>query len=195
MSDQILIRIGKRIRETRNQRNIKLHELAEQAQISKGLLSRVENGRTIPSLPVLLGVVKALNLNLDVFFEGIEVPDQQPFVHRKKSEYTPFDKEEAFGFLYHFILNGSVANVAMEAVVLELQPNSKREKVTTDGYEFKYVIKGEVEYHLGNDVVVMQEGDSLFFNGKIPHVPVNRSDKPVSMLVIYLLLPVNGGNG
>jgi uncharacterized RmlC-like cupin family protein len=37
----------------------------------------------------------------------------------------------------------------------------------------------------------MQQGDSIFFNGKIPHVPVNTSQKPVSMLVIYLLLPGN----
>ncbi len=192
MSNQIFIRIGKKIREIRNQRNIKLHELAEESQISKGLLSRIENGRTIPSLPVLISIISTLKINLDVFFEGLEFPEQKNFIYRQKTDYTPFEKEEGIGFLYHFILNGTISNVALEAVILDLQPGSQRESVTTDGYEFKYVLKGEVEYHLGHETVRMKEGDSLFFNGKIPHVPVNRTDKPASILVIYLLLPLNG---
>lgn len=189
MSNQIFARIGKKIRENRVQRQTKLHELAETAGISKGLLSKIENGRTIPSLPVLLAVVRALKMDLDVFFEGIEMSEEKPYIHRKKSEYVPFEKEEALGFLYHSILAGSVGPVAMEAVILEVQPGSRREAVSTDGYEFKYVIKGEVEYHLGDEVVAMREGDSLFFNAKIPHLPVNRSSQPVVMLVVYLLLP------
>lgn len=189
MSHQIFARIGKKIRETRIQQQTKLHELAETASISKGLLSKIENGRTIPSLPVLLAVVRALKMDLNVFFDGIELPEEKPYIHRKKSEYVPFEKEEALGFLYQSILSGSVGPVALEAVILELQPGSKREPVSTDGYEFKYVIKGEVEYRLGNETVLMREGDSLFFNAKMPHVPVNRSDQPVLMLVIYLLLP------
>jgi len=189
MSNQIFARIGKKIRETRTRRQVKLHELAEAAGISKGLLSKVENGRTIPSLPVLLALVRALEMDLNVFFDGIDLPDKKPYIHRKKSEYTPFEKEEAFGFLYQSILGGSVGSVTLEAVILELQPGSNREPVVTDGYEFKYMIKGEVEYHLGGEVVQMHEGDSLFFDARIPHVPVNRSDKPVTMLVVYLLLP------
>ena len=189
MNNQIFARIGKKIRESRIRQQTKLHELAETAGISKSLLSKIENGRTIPSLPVLLAVVRALKMDLDVFFNGIGMPEEQPYIHRKKSEYVPFEKEEAMGFLYQSILDGGVGPVTLEAVILELQPGSKREPVSTDGYEFKYVIKGEVEYHLGDQVVLMQEGDSLFFNAKMPHVPVNCSNQPVMMLVIYLLLP------
>ncbi len=191
MNKPIFARIGKKIRDLRTHNNTKLQELAEKAQISKGLLSRIENGRTIPSLPVLLSIVGALQINLEVFFEGLDVPDQQAFIHRRKAEYAPFEKEEGLGFLYHFILNSTVDNLALEAVILDLQPGSQREPVTTDGYEFKYLLKGEVEYHLGEQIVHMREGDSLFFNGKVPHVPINRADKPASMLVLYLLLPAN----
>ncbi|MDJ1484363.1 XRE family transcriptional regulator [Cytophagaceae bacterium YF14B1] len=194
MNSQIFVRIGKKIREIRNQQQIKLHELAEESQISKGLLSRIENGRTIPSLPVLLSIVRSLKINLDVFFEGLDLHEQQKYILRRKSEYTPFEKEEGFGFLYHSILTSSIPSATIEAVILDLQPGSQRDQVITDGYEFKYLLKGEIEYHLGDEVVVMQEGDSLFFNGKIPHVPVNRTTLPASILVIYLLLPA-GTNG
>ena len=83
MSHQIFARIGKKIRETRIQQQTKLHELAETASISKGLLSKIENGRTIPSLPVLLAVVRALKMDLNVFFDGIELPEEKPYIHRK----------------------------------------------------------------------------------------------------------------
>jgi transcriptional regulator with XRE-family HTH domain len=189
MNDDILIKIGKKIRETRQKQLIKLHELAEEAQISKGLLSKIETGRTIPSLPVLISIIQTLKVDISAFFEGIEVQGTTPYIYKKSSSYTPFEKEEAFGFLYQFILSHNIASLAFEAVILELKPNSKRQKVITDGFEFKYVLNGQVEYHLGDDVVTLQTGDSLFFNGKIPHVPVNTTSLPATMLVIYLLLP------
>lgn len=191
MSKQIFIRIGQKIREIRTQRNIRLHELAEESQISKGLLSRVENGRATPSLPVLLSIVGALKVKLDVFFEGMELLEEKSYIHRKKTEYTSFQKEEGIGFLYHFVLNSTLPNMNLEAVILDLQPGSQREHVTTDGFEFKYLLKGTIDYHLGNEVISLEEGDSLFFNGKIPHVPVNRSDQPASLLVLYLLVAPN----
>jgi transcriptional regulator with XRE-family HTH domain len=189
MNGQILIRIGKKIREIRQQKQIKLHELAEDAQISKGLLSKIENGRTIPSLPVLLSIIEMLKVEMSEFFEGIELDGGGNYIHKKKAEYITLEKEEAVGFLYKLILSQNILNMAFEALILDLEPGSKREKVVTDGYEFKYVLKGEVTYHLGEEIVELQQGDSIFFNGKIPHVPVNNSQQPVSMLVIYLLLP------
>ena len=189
MNDDILIKIGKKIREIRQKQQIKLHELAEEAQISKGLLSKIENGRTIPFLPVLISVIQTLKVDMDVFFEGIHIHQPAAYIHKKYSDYTPFEKEESKGFLYHFILSQNIQNLAFEAVILELQPNSRREKVVTDGFEFKFILKGEVEYHLGDEIVLLKKGDSLFFNGKTPHVPVNKTSEVASMLVVYLLLP------
>ncbi len=187
MGGQLIVRIGRKIRETRMRQQMKLQEVAGSAGISKGLLSRIENGRAVPSLPVLLSLIRALKVPVDAFFEGIDVAPPAPYVHRKAFEYAPFGKEAAAGFLHEHILNQNVLNVALEASILTLQPGSQREPVTTDGSEFKYVLKGEVEYHLGNDTVLLQTGDSLFFNGQIPHVPVNRTTEPASLLGIYLL--------
>ncbi len=196
MGYPLIGRIGQRIRETRRRQGLKLHEVAEVAQVSKGLLSRIENGRTVPSLPVLIAIIQALKVELSAFFEGLDLSAQSAFIHRKAAEYEPFEKEQALGFLYHHILSRNVLNLSLEAVMLDLAPGSQREKITTDGYEFKYVLKGEVTYQLGEETIVLGAGDSLFFNGKIPHVPINQASEPASMLVIYLLIPPTGnGNG
>jgi quercetin dioxygenase-like cupin family protein len=49
------------------------------------------------------------------------------------------------------------------------------------------MLKGEVCYQLGEREILFKEGESLFFNGKIPHVPVNKGKEIALMLVIYLL--------
>ncbi len=187
MNGQLIVRIGRKIRETRLRQQLKLQEIADTAEISKGLLSRIENGRTVPSLPVLLSIIRALQVPMDTFFEGIDQMSPAPYVHRRAVEYTPFGKEEAVGFLYEHILNHNVFNLDLEATILTLQPGSQYEPIVTEGFKFKYILKGEVEYRLGEDTVLLQAGDSLFFNGRIPHLPTNRTKQPASMLAICLL--------
>jgi transcriptional regulator with XRE-family HTH domain len=187
MSDQILINIGKKIRSVRQKQNLKVHELSTKSNISKGLLSKIENGRTVPSLPVLVSIIQALKMNLSSFFEGVNSDNHQDFIHIKKEDYQPFEKEEAKGFSYQFVYSKNLINSSFQVVLLELQPESERDSVTTDGYEFKYMLKGEVNYRLGEKEILFKEGESLFFNGRIPHVPTNRGKEKALMLVIYLL--------
>jgi transcriptional regulator with XRE-family HTH domain len=189
MNDQIIAGIGKKVRSIRQQQNLKLHEVSSEANISKSLLSKIENGRSVPSLPVLLSIIKALNIEFSTFFEGIDAESKESYIHKKHDEYVQTEKESAIGFIYQHILSKHASNVIVEAVILDLQPGSRRGKVTTDGFEFKFVLKGEVEYHLGDDVVKLETGDSLFFDGRVPHVPVNNSDEVCSMLVVYMLTP------
>ena len=189
MNHSVLLSIGKKIREIRISKKIKLVDVAKQAEISKGLLSQVENGRTIPSLPVLLQIIKVLGIDYSVFFEGIDTPSSSPYILKRKENYTHFEKEDAIGFNYFSVLSESISNVAIQVNILELEPNAKREKVITDGYTYLYIIQGQIEYFLDEEMMELHEGDSLFFNGQIPHVPRNNTDSLAKILVLYMLSP------
>ena len=189
MNHSALLSIGKKVREIRTGKKIKLIEVAEKAGISKGLLSQVENGRTIPSLPVLLQIIKVLGVDYSVFFEGIDDPTNSPYILKKKEDYTPFEKEDAIGFNYFSVFSQSVNNMAIQVNILELTPRAKREKVVTNGYTYLYILEGEIEYLLDEQSMELCEGDSLFFNGQIPHVPKNNSNSNAKILVIYMLSP------
>ena len=71
MEEDILIQISNRIKERRREKNITVQELAQRANVSKGLISQIENSRTIPSLMVLIEIVKALEIDLNDFFKSI----------------------------------------------------------------------------------------------------------------------------
>lgn len=184
--DDFLIGIGKRIKEIRKKQNITISNLASNAGVSNGLISRIENGRTIPSLPVFLELISALDIDASTFFEGIEKRTGAKYIHVKKEEQQLLEKEvEAKGFTYFQIFGKSMHAVGFEAVMLTVSPNSKREKVITDAWEFKYIIKGTCTYLIDTSEVIVSEGDSLYFNGRLPHVPVNTSDEDCIMLVLY----------
>lgn len=187
MESSLYLRIGKKIREIRLEKKATLLEVATKAGVSKSLLSKIENGRTVPSLPVLLQIIKALKTDLTYFFEGISDDNSYAYIHKKAEDYVAEQKEDSKGFSYYSILSENIQNIAFQTSVLKLDPGAQREKVVTDGFTFLYLVDGEIDYILDKDVISFKRGDSLFFDGKIPHVPQNVSDKTATLLVVYLL--------
>ncbi|MFB9841306.1 helix-turn-helix domain-containing protein [Mucilaginibacter ginsenosidivorans] len=186
MEDDILIQISNRIKERRRDKNITVQELASLANVSKGLISQIENSRTIPSLMVLIDIIKALEIDLNEFFKDIRTPGQQsPILVMRKDEYEYFEKEHTTGFSYRRILTKFVDHSTIDVVLLELEPNATRPLVETDAYEYKYILSGDIEYRFNDEKIKLQQGDSMLFDGRIPHTPVNVGDGPASMLVVY----------
>ena len=186
MEDDVLIQISNRIKERRREQNITVQELANQANVSKGLISQIENSRTIPSLIVLIDIIKALNIDLNEFFKDVRTKsDVSPILVKRKEEYDHFEKEHANGFHYKRIFTRFIDHSTVDIVILELEPNSTRPLVETDAFEYKYIISGQIEYQINGDKILLGPGDSLLFDGRIPHTPVNMGKDTASMLVVY----------
>lgn len=194
MSDYLLTGIGKRIKSLRQQRGTKLTDLADSAGVSKGLLSKIENGRTVPSLPVLLSIIRALEMLPEDFFQNLRYEAPRRYIHKSAQDLLHIQKEEeAIGFNYQLILEQAFEKLTIEAVLLEILPNARREKVSVDAYEFKYVLEGEINYQIDEEFILLKKGDTLLYDGRIPHVPHNDTDQPAKMLVLYLYNDTENG--
>lgn len=180
-------RLAKKLRSIRVKKNLTLQVLSEKAKVSKGLLSKIENSRTVPSLPVFLNIVHSLDVPLQEFFEGVELPFGKDYVLIRANEQSVMQKEEREGFNYRFILSQSISTSALEVALLSVQPGAKSRATTTDGFELKYVLSGTCDYFIGEEKITLHEGDALYFDASKPHMPVNRSFAPAIMLVVYLL--------
>jgi transcriptional regulator with XRE-family HTH domain len=190
MQEDILIKISNKIKEIRKDKNITVQQLADEAQVSKGLISQIENNRTVPSLPVLMNIVHSLKMDLTEFFKDISpsANHQKVFIIRAK-DYTPFEKESAKGFIYKRILTKNVQGGPADFILLQLKKGARRSQlVHTDAYEYKYVIKGRVEYLIEDKKYILEEGDSLFFDGRLGHKPSNIGSTDALMLVIYYFI-------
>lgn len=186
MEEDILIQISNRIKERRREKNITVQELAVRANVSKGLISQIENSRTIPSLIVLIDIIKALEIDLNEFFKDMRSKTHHPPVLvKRKHEYDHFEKEHADGFHYQRIFTQSISQSTVDIVILELEPDASRPLVETEAFEYKYILSGQIAYQFNDDTITLNQGDSMLFDGRIPHTPKNMGDTKASMLVIY----------
>jgi transcriptional regulator with XRE-family HTH domain len=194
MQDEILIQISNKIKDVRKEKNITIQDLANKAQVSKGLISQIENNRTIPSLPVLMKIIDALNLDLTDFFK--DMSSRKKAANRielkKPKEYKPFEKEYAKGFLYRRMFTRTIHGRPVDFVLLELKNGARRTRnVKTESLEYNYMIKGKLEYEIEDQKFIFQEGESLFFDSRMPHKLSNIGGVDATMLVVYFFLPEN----
>ncbi|MGE8293143.1 MAG: helix-turn-helix domain-containing protein [Sphingobacterium sp.] len=186
MEDNTIFKISYKIKEIRKEKGITIQEVADKAGVSKGLISQIENNRTIPSLLVLINIINALDVDLNEFFKDFNSDlDAGPVVVRRKDSYTAFEKEHAVGFNYKRIYTSAMDSSTMDIVLLELLPDAQRPMVETEAYEYKYIISGQVEYVFQDQTIRLEEGDSIFFNGRLSHTPRNVGKEKALMLIVY----------
>jgi transcriptional regulator with XRE-family HTH domain len=190
MQEDIILKISVRLKEVRKEKNITIQELADKAGVSKGLISQIENNRTIPSLPVLMNLVQSLNLDLTEFFKDLSAQNQhEKVLVMRKADHTSLKKETAKGFNYQRILARNIDAGPVDFVLLELKKGARRNKiVVSDAFEFKYLIKGEIDYLIDGKNYSLKEGDSIFFDGRLGHNLSNIGDSEAIMLVVYYFI-------
>jgi transcriptional regulator with XRE-family HTH domain len=186
MENEILVQISQKIKSIRKDKNLTIQEIAERAGVTKGLISQIENSRTLPSLLVLMQIIKALEVDLNFFFNDLSLDGREaPILVLRKEEYSKFEKEPASGYQYERIFTRKIKSGAVDFVLLEIKPGSVRNFVTTDAFEFKYILQGTVKYIFRDQTVELFEGDSMLFDGRLEHNPVNEGKETVRMLVVY----------
>ena len=186
MEEDIIIQISNHIKDKRREKNITVQELAARANVSKGLISQIENSRTVPSLMVLIDIIKALEIDLNIFFKDIHTKSSQPLILvKKKAEYEHFEKEHAVGFHYQRVFTQFITQSTVDIVILELEADANRPMVETEAFEYKFVISGDIAYHFDDQVINLSKGDSMLFDGRLAHTPKNLGTENATILVIY----------
>ncbi len=186
MYDQ-LSRLGARIKAIRKQENRTLQELAAATGLTAGLLSKIENFRTVPSLPVLLSIAEALGVEPGRLFDELSASPRRQWLLIRPGDQRTVEREESSGFEYRLILETAREFSNLQVMLVTIHPGAKREAVAGEGDEMLYVVSGALRYRVGEEEVELAAGDTLFFNGTVPHLPLNPYREPAVLLVHYFL--------
>lgn len=188
--DKALFSIVAKIKFLRKEKGLTVQHLAEKTGYTKAFISKVENKRVMPSLPALLTIINVLGESLEDFFSDIllyEHLSEKKYLYLPRSEYTEIVREDSEGYHYQLIHSCSFNKVNIDVVLLELRPGSRREMAETEGFELFMVLSGCVKFQLDKEFVVLQEGDSLYFDGRVSHRPLNHHTGKSLCLVLYFL--------
>lgn len=180
------VAIGREVRAFRKAQGTTVAELSETTGLSIGMLSKIENGNTSPSLQTLQSLANALSVPLTSFFRQFE--ERREAVHTKAGQGAEIEREgtragHQYNLLGHIGSNSS--GVIVEPYLIELTAESDTfETFQHGGIETIYMLEGEVDYRHGNDVFTLEPGDTLFFDADAPHGPERLTNLPARYLSI-----------
>ncbi len=178
--------IGKEVREFRKNQRITVKELSEQTGLSIGMLSKIENGVTSPSLTTLQLLADALGVPVTALFRRFE--EAREAVHTKSGDGVEIVREGTrAGHQYTLLghLGSNSSGVFTEPYLITLSRESDIfPTFQHDGLEFIYVLQGKVRYRYGPDHYLLEPGDTLFFDADAPHGPEELVELPIRFLSV-----------
>jgi len=165
------VAIGRQVRAFRKKQEVTVAELAQTTGLSIGMLSKIENGNTSPSLTTLQTLANALSVPLTSFFRSFE--ERREAVHTKSGEGIEQDRAGTrAGHQYNLLghIGSNASGVIVEPYLITL--TKKSDVFPTfqhGGIETIYMLEGEVDYRHGEAVYPLKPGDTLFFDADAPH--------------------------
>jgi DNA-binding XRE family transcriptional regulator len=174
--------IGREVRRFREKLGLTISELAKSSGISAGMLSKIENGSTSPSLSSLQALSKALHVPVTALFRSFEEIHDASFV--KAGEGLKIERRGTrAGHQYQLLGHTPHGPLIVEPYLITLTEKSDVFPIFQhDGLEFLYMLEGEVVYRHGSKTFVLTPGDSLFFDAQAPHGPEDLRRLPIRFL-------------
>lgn len=181
--------IGAKIKELRLAKKLKLQGVANETGFSTALISQIENDNVSPPIATLSRIAHFFDVKIGYFFNESE--EECPYEVLRGSERTVIPKVVSkdgtnHGYFYES-LSVRKKNKQMDPFLLTLN-----EKVTnTDTYchkgeEFIFVMKGSAELLLDDQRIVLNEGDSVYFDANIKHRLLSSGCDEVKVIAVVM---------
>jgi transcriptional regulator with XRE-family HTH domain len=176
--------LGSRIRSIRERRGLSLRVVAEHAGVSESFLSQVERGVANPSVASLRALADALDATVASFFEHhheqqgqvVRAADRPKLIHPKR--------------LWEDELLTPTSARKLQVIMSTVEPDqgSGDEPYAHDSdEECVIVLEGRLEFWVGDDAYVLESGDTISFESRVPHR--NRNPGPAPAKVLWVTTP------
>ncbi len=182
--------IGERIKRLRLKKSMGLVELGKHTGLSASFLSQLETGRVVPTLRNLARIAMVFSKDLSYFFES--EPQAMFRVHRRKERVrlpqtgveTPTYFFESLGYM--------VPDRHMDPYFAQFVPLEKNQEPKAHmhpGYEFLYVLEGELSLRHGDQQCTLEPGDAVYFDSSTAHSYACAGKKPADALIVTMHQP------
>lgn len=162
--DRVKEIVGAKLQTLRKQRSLTLQELADLTGVSKSMLGEIERGSTSPTITVLWKIADGLKVPVTYFMQE----EQPEYILVRREDRTCLDPADALHIAPIFKYD---AQKRFEVFHLTMQAGTTH---TYNGHsqgvgEYLFVYSGTMLVTAGTQEFVLNAGDSLFFQGTLPH--------------------------
>ncbi|MNC37506.1 HTH-type transcriptional regulator PuuR [compost metagenome] len=177
--------LGLQIKRQRQAQDLKLSDVAKIADISQGMLSKIENAQVSTSLDTLSRLCDVLGLPLSKLFSEYDQQDGSAQLVKADQGMEVVRRGTEKGHTYHLLNHTRGPKKSFEAYMVSMDDASEEfPTFSHPGTEFLHLLEGELIYRHGNQLYRMEAGDSLTFEGEIPHGPEELVQVPIRLLSI-----------
>lgn len=191
------VAIGRAVRGLRKRHNITGADLAAATGLSVGMLSKIENGVTSPSLATLQALARALGVPLTALLADYD-QDRAAVMVRAGQGVEIERRGTRAGHQYRLLghLGANASGVIVEPYLITLTAASDTFPTFQHaGLEFLHILEGAVTYRHGANRYDLGPGDSLFFDADAPHGPEELTRLPLRFLSIICYPQANLPSG
>ncbi|MCJ2070623.1 XRE family transcriptional regulator [Methylobacterium sp. J-030] len=163
--------LAEELRRRRKERDLSLEALAALSGVSRSMISKIERGEAVPSTAVLSRLAEALG----VTFSRLMAPATELEVLLIPASRQPVLRDEASGFLRR-CLSPVLPGRGIDWVLNTLPPGATTGEFVAHRRgvsEYIFVLKGRLRATIGDRAVVVEEGDSLYFEADAGHAFTN----------------------
>ncbi len=179
--------IGARIKALRTEKGLSTSLLAELAGVDETKLSNVENFRTIPDLLFLTSISEGLQTGMADLFQEAELDLGKPYLLLRKDAREKMDRADSGGISYEVIMTKYINNCLFTPTIVTIASGVKRAPISTNALEFVLIISGSMVTGFGQEEITLHEGDTLFYDARMPHSLYNTTEKDCVLLSVYLM--------
>jgi transcriptional regulator with XRE-family HTH domain len=182
----IAMAIGTQVRNLRRKLDLTGTELADQAGLSAGMLSKIENGAVSASIESLEALSRALNVPLTTFFASYE--EKRDCSHVTAGQGVMIERRGTkAGHQYQLLGHSISGDIVVEPYLITLTEEAKPYTMFQHaGVEFLYMLTGKVLYRHADKVYPLAPGDSLYFDAGALHGPEELTELPMTYLSIII---------
>jgi len=166
--------IGNRIRYLRKSQRRTLQDIADMCGFTKSLLSKIENGKTTPPVATLMKIANSLGVKVsDLLDENFE----SGTVFTKHSDIPEKMVETTQGYSFYTFAPAYKDKLMQPFLFKAKKGEVKHHTLSHSGQEFLYMLKGKMNYRIGQLEYTLHPGDSVYFDSLEEHMLIPISDE------------------
>ena len=181
--DEQLKQIGERLKGLRDVLDIPVSEMAETIGISAEKYEKIEAGELDITISNLMKIAKKYGVSTEELIFA-EAPHMKSYYVTRKGQGMSIERTKAYK--YQSLVGGFVNHKA-DVFIVTVEPKPEAQVVYKNshpGQEFNLVLEGKMELYIAGKTIILEEGDSIYFNPNIPHGQRCGGDEPATFLTV-----------
>lgn len=181
--DEQIKQIAERLKGLRDALELSAGDIAQDCDITVEEYCNAESGESDISVSMLQKIAHKYNISLDALMFG-EEPKMSTYFITRAGKGTSIERTKAYKYQS---LAGGFKNRIADPFIVTVEPNDKPIYMNShSGQEFNLVLEGCMQFNINNKELILNEGDSIYFNSKLPHGMKAMNGKTVRFLAAIM---------